>query len=104
MAALTMPETMPLSDAANATMQTNSGAGLGTVTQVLSTAMAISAVAAARLGPHSARQSICMVGTRETKVSGASMRIVALCTGFSQASVNAGLPGWTRFSDPCTQI
>src|SRR5438270_4561959 len=59
-----MPEARPLRDAAKATMQTNSGAGLGTVNSVRSAAMAISAVAIARAGPHMARQSTCMSCSR----------------------------------------
>jgi hypothetical protein len=56
-AALVMPEPKPLRDAAKATMQTNSGAGLGTAIKVRSTRMAISAVAVVRAGPEIARQS-----------------------------------------------
>src|SRR4030081_2614566 len=59
-----MPEARPLSEDANATMQTNSGAGLGTVTKLRSTTMAISAVAAVKAGPEIARQSNCMPCSR----------------------------------------
>ena len=60
MAALIMPEAMPLTELASATMQTNSGAGLGTATKWRSTRKAINAVAVVRAGPEIARQSNCM--------------------------------------------
>ena len=60
MTALISPEAMPLSELANATMQTNSGAGLGTATKWRSTKKAINAVAVVRAGPEIARQSNCM--------------------------------------------
>ena len=41
-------------------MQTNSGAGLGTVTKWRSTKKAINAVAVVRAGPEIVRQSNCM--------------------------------------------
>jgi hypothetical protein len=60
MTALAMPETMPLTDATNATMQTNSGAGLGIGKKCRSTRKASSAVAAVRVGPEIACQFNCM--------------------------------------------
>ena len=64
MTALTRPEAVPLIEAANATMQTNSGAGLGTATRWRSTVKAINAVVVVRTGPESARQSNCMLASR----------------------------------------
>ncbi len=61
MAALIRPEAMPLIELASATMQTNSGAGLGTVTKWRSTTKAISATAVVNAGPRIVRQSNCMV-------------------------------------------
>jgi hypothetical protein len=60
MMALAMPETMPLMEAARATMQTNSGAGLGMGTTCRSTRKASTAVAVVRAGPEIARQFTCM--------------------------------------------
>src|ERR1700682_280610 len=60
MAALTMPEAMPLTELAKATMQTNNGAGLGTAMTWRSTKKAVNAVALVRAGPEIARQSNCM--------------------------------------------
>jgi hypothetical protein len=60
MMALAMPETMPLMEAASATMQTNSGAGLGMGTTCRSTRKASTAVAVVRAGPEIARQFTCM--------------------------------------------
>src|SRR3954465_5034597 len=59
-AALIKPETSPLIDPAKATMQTNSGAGLGTAMTLPSTKTAIRAVAAVRAGPEVAGQSTFM--------------------------------------------
>src|ERR1700676_2945227 len=56
-AALIMREVSPESEAAKATMQINSGAGLGTKIKLRSTKMAITAVAAVRAGPEISRQS-----------------------------------------------
>ena len=56
-AALTEAEPSPESEPAKATMQTNSGAGLGTPMNRRSTRMAASAVAAASAGPAIARKS-----------------------------------------------
>jgi hypothetical protein len=61
MTALIMPEVMPLMELARATMQTKSGAGLGTATKCRSTRKAINAVAVVRAGPEAARQSNCML-------------------------------------------
>src|SRR5947209_11934988 len=100
MAALTMPEARPLSEAAKATMHTNSGAGFGTATSVRSTAMAISAVAVAKAGPQMARQSICMTCSHaRRKYEAWSMRIVSVEAGFSAGVANARSIAWTRFSD-----
>ena len=52
MAALIRPEAMPLIELASATMQTNSGAGLGTVTKWRSTKKATSATAVVNAGPR----------------------------------------------------
>ena len=60
MTALIRPEARPLTELAKATMQTNSGAGLGTATKWRSTKKAINAVAVVKAGPEIARQSNCM--------------------------------------------
>src|SRR4051812_24329824 len=60
MTALAMPETVPLTDAASPTMQTNSGAGLGIGTTWGSSRRAASAVAVVKAGPGIARQLSCM--------------------------------------------
>src|SRR4051794_2076478 len=59
-AALIKPETSPLTEPAKATMQTSSGAGLGTAMTLRSTKTAIRAVAAVRAGPEVAGQSTFM--------------------------------------------
>ena len=72
-AALMMPEPRPLSDAAKATMQTNSGAGLATAMELRSRRMAISAVAAVKPGPETARQSTRMRSDSSTGNKGRSL-------------------------------
>src|SRR5258706_13351620 len=60
MAAVIMPDARPPSEAAKATMQTNSGAGLGKAVKKRSTRVGIKAVAAVRAGPKNARPSDCL--------------------------------------------
>jgi hypothetical protein len=60
MTALISPEVVPLTELANATMQTNRDAGFGTATKWRSTKKAINAVTVVKAGPEIARQSNCM--------------------------------------------
>jgi hypothetical protein len=75
---------MPLIEAASATMQTNSGAGLGTATTWRSTTMAIAAVAAVKAGPEIARQSIRMLLSivRRQTIRALVCPIVSMVAGF----------------------
>src|ERR1700692_3938665 len=93
MAALIMPEARPERDPAKATMQTNSGAGLGTAIRLRSTRMAISAVAVVRAGPGIARQSNCMPVSFATRVRGAFWRVGCVGGGLSRAILKARLTG-----------
>src|ERR1700688_1084533 len=104
MTALIMPEARPDSEPARATMQTSSGAGLGTAIRVRSTRIAISAVAVVRAGPGIARQSNCMPVSFATRVRGAFWRVGCVGGGLSRTILKARLTGSRRLSDLLAQM
>src|ERR1700690_2753891 len=104
MTALIMPEARPDSEPAKATMQTNSGAGLGTAIRVRSTRMAISAVAVVRAGPGIARQSNCMPVLVATRVRGTFWSDGCARGGLSRAILKARLSGSRRASELLGQM